>query len=486
MNKHDLLDAVGGIDPKYVEDAGEPGKKRFKIAHFERYALAAAGLILLIVAGSVLTVRRPATVYETEPAETEESVGTLMMAPSDTTAGAITTESATEEAVEETDSLEGEAVMSSDFNQSLISFIEASGYESENFMISPTSYRAALALAVAGADGETKDKLIKAMGFETMEEVNAWYASVTESEDAFNEWLKYAKEDFKEYSEYMGDDAKEPDGAFDIQNSIWRNTKASGKLSGSYQKYVKENFGATADNVAPNKITEKVNSWINKNTNGMIPSISNDLSYTELVLVNTLYLRTSWTNEFFEGATHKGTFHALSGDDIEKDFMNNQDHYLYYEDDSCKFVVLPMNGGIRAVFVLGDAENVMENLGKATYETVNVTIPKFENETSFSNNELIDYLKAQGAEIAFTRDADFSLMSDEMSLMITDIIQKTKIKVDETGIEAAAATAIMMTEGAFLEDPEEPKEFTADEPFKYMILTSGENPEMLFYGQIVE
>ena len=43
-----------------------------------------------------------------------------------------------------------------------------------------------------------------------------------------------------------------------------------------------------------------------------------------------------------------------------------------------------------------------------------------------------------------------------------------------------------MMKGAFLEDPVEPKEFTANEPFKYMILTSGEDPEMLFYGQIVE
>lgn len=483
MNKHDLLDAMGGIDPKYVNEAGMPGKKKFRIAHFERYVLAAAGLILLVVAGSVIAVRRPATAPE--PEEAEGSPATLMMAPSDTTAGAITTESAVEEAAE-TDSLEGDALMSSDFNQSLISFIEAKGYESENFMISPTSYRAALALAVAGADGATKEELIRAMGFETMDEVNAWYTSVTESEDAFNEWLKYAKEDFKEYSDYLGDDAKEPDGAFDIQNSIWRNTKSSGELSSSYRKYVKENFDAAAENAGPDEITDKVNSWINDSTNGMIPSISNDLSYTDLVLINTLYLRTSWTEEFLEEATHEGTFHALGGEDVKKDFMNNQDHYLYYEDDESKFVVLPMNGGIRAVFILGDAENVMENLGKATYETVNVTIPKFENETSFSNNELIDYLKAQGAESAFTADADFSLMSDEMSLMITDIIQKTKIKVDETGIEAAAATAIMMTEGAFLEDPVEPKEFTADEPFKYMILTSGENPEMLFYGQIVE
>ena len=42
MNKHDLLDAMGGIDPKYVNEAGMPGKKEFRIAHFERYVLAAA------------------------------------------------------------------------------------------------------------------------------------------------------------------------------------------------------------------------------------------------------------------------------------------------------------------------------------------------------------------------------------------------------------------------------------------------------------
>ena len=72
-----------------------------------------------------------------------------------------------------------------------------------------------------------------------------------------------------------------------------------------------------------------------------------------------------------------------------------------------------------------------------------------------------------------------------MSLYITDIIQKTKIKLDESGVEAAAATVIMMTEGCEEIEPEV-KEFTADEPFKYMILTDSENPELLFYGQVVE
>lgn len=378
-----------------------------------------------------------------------------------------------------------EADINMDFNSSLIDFIEKYGFEDKNYMISPTSFRAALALAVSGADNETKDELLKAMGFNSMDELTAWYKNVSSSVDSYNEWLKSAKEEFKEYRDYYDDDAKEPDGAFDLENSIWRNTKSSGELSKKYIKYVKDTFGATADNVSEEKITDTVNNWINENTNGLIPSISNDLSYADLVLVSTLYLRTAWENDFYELATEEGDFKTVSGDTVKKDFMNQQDKFKYYEDDNGKFVVLPMNGGINAVFILGEVDDAASKIANASVEEVAVKLPKFESETSFSENQLIDFCVARGAEQAFTQDADFSLMSDEMQLFISDIIQKTKIKVDEKGIEAAAATAVIMTEGCALEEPEV-KEFIADEPFKYMILTDNETPELLFYGQLVE
>ena len=372
-----------------------------------------------------------------------------------------------------------------DFNSSLIDFIEKNGFSDKNYMISPTSFRAALALAVAGADNETKDELLKAMGFNSMDELILWYEGVTTSVDSYNEWLKTAQDEFNEYRDYYEDDAQAPDGAFDLENSIWRNTKSSGELSKKYIEYVKETFGATAENVSEKKITDTVNGWINENTNGLIPYISNDLSYADLILVNTLYLRTSWVNDFFEPATQEGDFKTLSGETVKKNFMSQQDKFRYYEDENGKFVVLPMNGGINAVFILGEVDDVASKIANASVEEVAVKLPKFESETSFSENQLIDFCVARGAEQAFTQDADFSLMSDEMQLFISDIIQKTKIKVDEKGIEAAAATAVIMTEGCALEEPEV-KEFIADQPFKYMILTDSETPELLFYGQLVE
>ena len=54
MNEHDLLDAIGDIDPKYISDADKTVTKKRTIAQFQRYYLAAAGLLLLIVSGVVI------------------------------------------------------------------------------------------------------------------------------------------------------------------------------------------------------------------------------------------------------------------------------------------------------------------------------------------------------------------------------------------------------------------------------------------------
>ena len=371
-----------------------------------------------------------------------------------------------------------------DFNKSLIEFVEQNGFSQENYMVSPTSFRAALALAASGADNETKDQILAAMGFSSMEEVNAWYNSVNSSIDNFDSLLKEAKKDFKENKEWYGDDAKEPDGAFQMANSIWSNTDASGKLSKDYIKYIQKNYDAEAENVDSSHITDKVNSWINNKTKGLIPEISGNMSDVAVVLVNTVYLRTSWLESFSDYFTTQDDFTTIDGSTVKKDFMQQTKSYRYYEDEKGKFVVLPMNGGINAVFILGEVDDIMGKLEDATYEEVDVKLPKFEIESSFSNNELIDYMVSQGATLPFTEDADFSVMSKDMSLVISDIIQKTKIKVDEDGIEAAAATAIMMKESAM--EITEIKEFHADQPFKFMILTDSDTPEPLFCGQLVK
>ena len=380
-----------------------------------------------------------------------------------------------------------DVVETNDFTTALLSFLEASGYENQNYIISPTSFRAALALATAGADSDTKTELLSAMGFKDMEELNQWYSSVIASEDKFNKWLDDVTVQYEENKEYYGDFGLAPDGAFSLENSVWRNTKASGELSNTYKAYVKEHYNAMAENVSPSQITDAVNNWVNENTNGLIPAISNDLSNSDLVLANTLYLRTAWTEAFDEFLTQEGDFTTYDGRTVKKEFMRQTSEFAFYEDDETTLVCLPMKGGVNALFILGNSENAMEKLHSASIETVYVTLPKFETETSLSDNELIDFCKARGAELAFSSNADFSGMSEEMTLYITDIIQKAKIKTDEGGIEAAAATAVLMLEGtAPIEEEPVIKVFNADHPFKFILFTDNETPEALFCGQIVK
>ncbi len=405
-------------------------------------------------------------------------------------AGSYEAQSATSESAQApannapADSAPSQSLITSDFNKALAEFIEAAGYENENYMVSPTSFQAAMILAVAGADGETKEQLIHSMGFKDMDEYNAWYSKTTELKTSFDEDIALDVEEFEANKEWFPDD-KAPEGSLLMLNSIWNNTDLSGEFGKDYLKAVQKDYNAEANNVTAKEMTEKVNDFVSKGTNGLIPQIAADLSKANAVLVNTLYLKSGWINSFNDYQTAKGQFTTASGDKTDKEFMEQQESFWYYEDDDSKLVSLPLNGGLEMLLVLGDNEDYLTARSNATFEAVHVKMPKFDVESSFTQNEFIDFLKEQGADLAFDGNADFSVMCPDTSWYISNIIQKTRIKVDEEGLEAAAATALMMTECAF-EGPIEPKEFIADEPFKFYIVGGADHDMVLFSGQIAQ
>ncbi len=143
--------------------------------------------------------------------------------------------------------------------------------------------------------------------------------------------------------------------------------------------------------------------------------------------------------------------------------------------------ILPNEGISTAELVKDFDRSTWEVLTKDTGEReVKIKIPKFE--TSFKL-ELNDYLKSLGMTDAFLGSkADFSNMSDELSLYISKIFQKARIKVEEKGTEAAAVTVIDMKVNSALPSPSEPPTFYATRPFLYAIseISTG---AILFMGQ---
>ena len=105
-------------------------------------------------------------------------------------------------------------------------------------------------------------------------------------------------------------------------------------------------------------------------------------------------------------------------------------------------------------------------------------MPKFEFESEFSLKEI---LAAMGMPVAFTANADFSGMTGSRNLLISEVIHKAFVSVDEAGTEAAAATAVIMELTAA---PGMPVEVTVERPFIFLIRDI-ETGSILFTGRVV-
>ena len=375
------------------------------------------------------------------------------------------------------------------FDEKLLDFLseKAEG----NYMASPLSFRYALGLLLAGAEGETKEELLNALGVSSEEE---WIEYCLDFNGFVDYYAADLEQDIELYEEgvkegWIPKDEAEPFRALRVANSVWKAERIEADFTDAYRRSVEQNYAAEYRSFTPENAAEKINEWADIKTEHMIQKLlPEDYPADQLavVLMNALYFKDAWADEFSEYQTKEADFHTRGGGTVRKDFMTRQDDFAYYEDADTRLVILPMKGGVSMAFVLGSREGLAEKISGASLEDVIVTIPKIDLETDFSNGEFVDFLKACGVRRAFdSGSADFSAMIDH-PVFVGDIIQKTRIKLDEEGVEAAAVTAVMLAEGAAFE-PAEPRVFTADEPFSFYIYTTcNDTTAILFAGEIVE
>ena len=376
------------------------------------------------------------------------------------------------------------------FDQDFVNYIHAQS-ERENYVVSPLSFRTALILAVEGADSATRSQLLGAMGFSSEEEMAQWYAAVRESVSDFDDWVRRQERIAEEEAQFYppGEACELPVHAYRVLNSVWNNTGRFGEFLPDYKRSIEERYGATADSVSADQITDAVNRWCDEATDGLIPKISDDLSECAAALVNAVYLKSSWVDEFPKYMTEPEDFTDIDGKVTTRDMMKAKGRYRYYEGNGTQLVSIPLNGGLSFIAILGDASNWLAGYEAAEYANVDLWLPKLDTQSTFGGAALIGYLTDRGAVDAFDGSAaDFSRMAD-YQWYISDILQKAKIKTDEEGLEAAAVTMVMMAEGAALPEMEEPqyRQFHANEPFRYYIVTTGtQSPLVVFAGQEVK
>lgn len=362
-----------------------------------------------------------------------------------------------------------EAIGFSEFDSGLITYLNQSKSE-DNYMVSPLSLKMALALLAAGAETNTLDEILDATGFETRDDYLVWANLMSTLE-------------FEEKNEYQ-------DSAFSIGYGIWHNSDKPGEFKEAYKENLKE-LNIMFDEVPGDKLHEEINNWVDKKTKGLIPNLINQPIPDAInVLVNTIYLKGNWYLQFDEYNTKEGDFTTINDEVVQKKLMNQTEDFLYYDDENCQVLIMSMDNGFKTAFVLGENTNIKQKIQAAERTLVNVTLPKFEIETSMEE-EISAYLKESGMVKAFDMvQANFNAMFD-VPTHVDKIIQKTKISLDEKGAEAAAATAIIMKDNAVIleEEPPKPIDFIANKPFTFYIYSDSQEltePELIFYGQYVE
>lgn len=216
---------------------------------------------------------------------------------------------------------------------------------------------------------------------------------------------------------------------------------------------------------------------------------------TRLVLVNAIWFKASWAEQFDPDLTNPEPFTLPDGSEVTVDMMRASQRLLYtdgsgyqavrlpYAGDASMLVIVPDHGGLDDLVARLDTAELSAIRSGLSDHQVEVGMPRFEIRSQIG---LKDVLAAMGMESAFTDPlhpdgADFTGITAERELYIQDVLQQAFITVDEEGTEAAAATAVVI--GITSLPP--PAELTIDRPFLFLIehATTG---EILFIGQVTD
>ena len=275
---------------------------------------------------------------------------------------------------------------------------------------------------------------------------------------------------------------------FSFANAIWFKDQADFVVEKDFLQANVNYFDAAIRKAAFDDSTvQEINQWVDQHTDHMIPKLLDQLSPdARMLLVNALVFDGKWQSPFKNSNIQEGPFANLQGGQDTASFMSDME-YVYYEDDevigfakdymgeSYRFVaLLPKEADEFESYVQGLSGEKLSRLLENEQEAfVSIKLPKFSFDYEIS---LTDTLMALGMQDAFDdKKADFSGISRETPLFISDVLHKTHIDLDSEGTRAAAVTAVSYETTSALYFSEY-KEVYLDRPFVYMILDKNDVP----------
>ncbi len=351
-----------------------------------------------------------------------------------------------------------------------------------NIFYSPYSISLALAMTYAGARDSTEKQMADTLHFTLPQ------GRLHPSFNSLDQELAG-----------RGQGAKGKDGKgfrLNIVNALWG--QKGYPFLAPYLDLLAEDYGAGLRTLdfrgAPDASRLTINSWVEDQTEqrikDLIPPGAID-PLTRLVLTNAIYFNAAWANNFQKNATQPADFHLADGSTIKTPAMHQTERLGYAAGDGFQAVTLPYDGReLEMVVLLPDqgkfaefeksltAGNVASIINAVTPKQVALSLPSFKYESEFSLGKI---LAAMGMPVAFSGQADFSGMTGNRELSISEVVHKAFVAVDESGTEAAAATAVIMRATAM---PVMPLEVNVNRPFIFLIRDI-QTGSVIFVGKVM-
>jgi serine protease inhibitor len=345
-----------------------------------------------------------------------------------------------------------------------------------NVVVSPYSVSTALSMAYNGAGSKTKTEMQNVLDYSGL------------SDEAVNQ---------QNSSLYKSLMHVNPSSELTVANAMFanKNFEFVKAFMDSNQKY----YGAKLETLdfADLSTVNKINNWVKDNTKNKIPSILDKVAPDAILyLVNAVYFKGVWLDEFKKDETQPVDFKLSNGGKKTVEMMNRSAKMSYFAGNNFQAVMLPYKDKRlqMCIFLPDKKSNITAFINSLTPESWSqwreqfrkeeghLGLPRFKVEYK---TELSEVLKAAGMPCAFEDNcADFKKMI-EQNAMISRVLHKTYLEVNEKGTEAAAATAIEMSVTSAPMNPKPPFEMICDRPFVVAIQDEKTNA-ILFLGAIVD
>ncbi len=317
--------------------------------------------------------------------------------------------------------------------------VELDDPDHPNVFLSPLSASMTLGMVMNGTAGETWSQLRDGLGFAGL------------GEPAINE----AYRDLIELLRGL-----DPKVEFGIGNSVW--ARQGLPFHEDFLDRTRTFFDAHVESLDfedPASV-EVMNGWVEDLTNGRIRELIDEIPPDAITyLINAVYFNGDWTYRFDEDETRPRPFTRADGGVVQADMMAMETDLRFFMDNTASVVELPYGGGaFTAIAALPAAGRTvadlvadldgsrwaewMAGIDQAEPRATGVMFPRIELDYERTLNQ---DLQALGIRAAFNVDtpADFSRLTPlglPGKVYLSRVQQKSFLKVDERGTEAAAAT----------------------------------------------